>query len=465
MSHPPGPYGNILLGNLKDLRIRVLDFFAGLQQQFGDISTIRFSIRKVSYIQHPDLIHYVLQENNRNYTKSLRYEQLKYLLGNGLLTSESEFWLRQRRMIQPAFHKNTIRQLADEMVVCTDEMLEVWETKFQGKTMNAASEMMALTLQIVGKTLLNADVKAEAKNVGSALSYLLKAVNIRTRTPVLLPLWIPVPTHLKIKKSIQTINLVLDKIFEDRRKNPDDRNDLLSLLMGATYEDTGEHMGNKQLRDEVMTIFVAGHETTANALSWTLYLLSLHQDVLKKCREEILRVIGNRKPEYNDLSQLTYLTMVIEETMRLYPPAWIIGRKTIRPDKIGNYAVPSGHNILISPYALHRDKRFWPQPEKFMPERFLLDEVKKRPRNSYLPFGAGPRMCIGNNFAIMEMQIVLSMIIQKFNLLSPDNQTVFPEPLITLRPKGGVMLNISKYNSSRKETTEFKDAHTAGKKI
>jgi len=435
---PPGPFGHPVLGNLHQLRTRVLDFFSELREQYGDIATIRFSVRSVSYIQHPDFIHYVLQENNKNYTKSLRYEQLKYLLGNGLLTSEGEFWLRQRRMIQPAFHKQKLQLLTTEMASCTQQMLSKWEIEYSEKEFNLATEMMALTLQIVGKTLLNADVLSEAKNVGDSLGFLLRAVNIRTRTPVLLPLWIPIPHHQKIKSSVSTINKVLDKIFEDRRNNPSLRYDLLSMLMEARYEDTGEPMDNKQLRDEVMTIFVAGHETTANALSWTLYLLLKNSESMQKCKEELTRVLNGRTPVFDDLSQLKYLTMCIEESMRLYPPAWIIGRKTIKPDIIGKYKIPAGHNILISPYALHRDVRFWPEPLKFIPERFTPEAVKSRPKNSYLPFGAGPRMCIGNNFAIMEMQVVLAMILQNFNLGLLSEKEVLPDPLITLRPGTGI---------------------------
>jgi cytochrome P450 len=440
--HPPGPFGNILLGNLKDLRLRVLDFFSGLQEQYGDISTIRFSLRNVSYIQNPDYIQHVLQENNRNYTKSLRYEQLKYLLGNGLLTSEGEFWLRQRRMIQPAFHRHKLQLLADEMADITAKMCDSWTAEFKGKAFNAAAEMMALTLEIVGKTLLNANVRSEAAHVGTALEFLLRSVNVRTRIPVLIPLWIPLPHHLKIKNAVKTINDVLDKVFTERRKNPSDRYDLLSMLMEARYEDTGEQMNNRQLRDEVMTIFVAGHETTANALSWTLYLLALNPGELKKCRDELHAVLANRKPSFDDLQKLKYLTMVIDESLRIYPPAWIIGRKTIKPDKIGNYKIAAGHNLLISPYALHRDKRLWPEPEKFNPSRFEPEEIKKRPKFSYLPFGGGPRLCIGNNFAMMEMQIVLASILQRFDFELARNKKVEPDPLITLRPKGGMWMRI-----------------------
>ena len=441
-SHPPGPYGHPLMGNLNELRLRVLDFFCSLQQQYGDITTIRFSIRKVSYLQHPDLIQHVLQENNRNYTKSLRYEQLKYLLGNGLLTSEGEFWLRQRRMIQPAFHKQRLQLWCDDMVLCTQSTLDHWERKFTGQKVNIASEMMALTLQIVGKTLLSADVKSDAKNMADALSFLLRAVNVRTRTPILLPLWIPTAHHLKIKKSVKVINNILDKVFKDRRRNPVERYDLLSMLMESTYEDNGEHMDNRQLRDEVMTIFVAGHETTANALSWTLYLLARHPEELKKCRDEAEQVLHGEAPTFSKLRELKYLLMVIDESMRIYPPAWMIGRKTIKNDVIGNYKIAPGHNVLISPYALHRDKRYWPEPEKFRPLRFTAEEVKKRPKFAYLPYGGGPRVCIGNNFATMEIQIVLTMIIQRFHFEMIDDKEVLPDALITLRPKDGVWMKL-----------------------
>lgn len=443
---PPGPFGHPVLGNLHQLRTRVLDFFSELRGQYGDISTIRFSIRNVSYIQHPDFIHHVLQENNKNYTKSLRYEQLKYLLGNGLLTSEGEFWLRQRRMIQPAFHKQKLQLLVGEIGSCTQQMIDKWEVEFHNKPFNLATEMMALTLQIVGKTLLNADVLSEAKNVGDSLGFLLRAVNIRTRTPVLLPLWVPTPHHQKIKSAVSSINKVLDKIFDDRRIHPSSRYDMLSMLMEARYEDTGEPMDNKQLRDEVMTIFVAGHETTANALSWTLYLLMKNPESMLKCREEVAKVLNGRTPVFDDLVHLKYLTMCIDESMRIYPPAWVIGRKTIKPDVIGKYKIPAGHNILISPYALHRDERYWPEPLKFMPERFTPEAIKNRPKNSYLPFGAGPRMCIGNNFAIMEMQVVLVMILQNFNIELLSGQEVIPEPLITLRPGNGIQVKVSKQN-------------------
>jgi cytochrome P450 len=443
---PPGPFGHPLFGNLKDLKLHVLEFFSELQENYGDISTIRFSIRKVSYVQSPDFIQHILQENNRNYTKSLRYEQLKYLLGNGLLTSEGEYWLRQRRMIQPAFHKQKLMILCDEMVKCTQESIDEIAKK-NGEEINIAQEMMALTLQIVGKTLLNADVKSEAKNVGNALSFLLKAVNRRARTPVLLPLWVPTPQHIKIKKAVNEINQVLDKVFEDRRNNPSERYDLLSMMMEATYEDTGLQMENKQLRDEVMTLFVAGHETTANALSWTLYLLARYPDELEKCKKEIETVLQGANPTFEMLHELKYLSMVLEESLRMYPPAWIIGRKAIQTDEIGGYKIAPNHNVMISPYALHRDKRFWDEPNKFNPLRFLPDEVKKRPKFAYLPFGGGPRLCIGNNFAIMEMQIVLAMLIQQLNFKLVKNKKVVAEPLITLRPASGIWMKLKSRNS------------------
>jgi cytochrome P450 len=347
-------------------------------------------------------------------------------------------------MIQPAFHKNKIEKLCDEMVLYIHHTLSRWEQSTASGTvkMNISAEMMALTLGIVGKTLLNTDVGGEAKNIGEALSFLLRSVNKRTRTPVLLPVWVPVPEHLKIRKSVKRINAVLDHIFEERRKKPGQRYDLLSMLMESTYEDTGLPMDDRQLRDEVMTIFMAGHETTANALSWTFYLLASHPDVFQKLMDEIFRVTGDRDPEFSDLHSLKYLTMVIEESMRLYPPAWIIGRKSIKADVLGEYTIPPGYNILICAYALHRDKRYWHNPDQFIPERFTQEETQLRPKFSYIPFGGGPRLCIGNSFAMMEMQLAVVMVLKRFRPeLLPETDNAM-EPLITLRPEKGIILKI-----------------------
>jgi len=440
---PPGPRGHFIAGNLRDLRLRVLDFISGLRTSYGDVVIIRFAFRKVFYIQHPDLIRHVLQENYRNYTKSLRYEQFKYLLGNGLLTSEGDFWLRQRRLIQPAFHKERIRALGDDMVRCTEDMIARWETTGNQLKLNIAGEMMALTLQIVAKTLLSTDVGTSTATVGRSLSYLLRSVNRRTRTPILLPLWIPTPEHIRIKKAVKAINEVLENVFLEHQQPQTDRYDLLDMLMETRYEDSGEPMSKQQLRDEVMTLFVAGHETTANALTWTLYLLSQHESVRKKCVEEITAVCGNLPATTEQIPQLRYLTAVVEESMRLYPPAWMIGRRAIKADRIGEWEIPAGFNLLISPYAMHRDARYWTNPEKFQPERFL-DESSDRPRFAYMPFGGGPRMCIGNTFAMMEMTLVLATLIRKYKPNYDENIPPVAEPLITLRPHGELSLTMER---------------------
>lgn len=445
MPFPPGPKGHFITGNLKDLVSRVLDFISGLQEQYGDVVVIRFAFRKVFYVQHPDIIRHILQENHRNYTKSLRYEQFKYLLGDGLLTSEGEYWLRQRRLIQPAFYKERIRSLGADMVTCAEEMTARWKQMPPGTSMNVSREMMALTLDIVGKSLLSADVRADVDTVGKALGYLLHSVNRRTRTPILLPLWIPTPSHRKIKSSILAINEVLERVFAAHEKPQEGRNDLLDMLMASRYEDTGEPMNRKQLRDEVMTLFVAGHETTANALTWTLYLLSQHEDARMRCVNEIQEVTGGRSPAADDVPKLRYITAVIEESMRIYPPAWMIGRRAIQDDKLGTWTIPAGFNVLINPYAMHRDKRYWKEPEKFDPERFL-EPAPDRPKFAYLPFGGGPRMCIGNNFAMMEMVLTLAVILRNFKPIYRGKSKPVCEPLITLRPKGGMEMEMEMIN-------------------
>ncbi|HEX5003178.1 MAG TPA: cytochrome P450 [Bacteroidia bacterium] len=443
MKLPPGPRGHFVAGNLRDLRLRVLDFISGLRNEYGDVVIIRFAFRKVFYVQHPDLIRHVLQENYRNYTKSLRYEQFKYLLGNGLLTSEGDFWLRQRRLIQPAFHKDRLRALGEDMINCTEDMIRRWEAAGNSIKLNVAGEMMFLTLQIVAKTLLSANVGASTAIVGRSLSYLLHSVNRRTRTPILLPIWIPTPGHIRIKKAVKAINEVLEQVFSEHLQPRKGRYDLLDMLMETRYEDTGEPMSRQQLRDEVMTLFVAGHETTANALSWTLYLLSQHEPVRIKCVEEITAVCDHRPVASEQMHQLRYLTAVIEESMRLYPPAWMVGRRAINTDRLGDWEIPAGFNLLISPYAIHRDARYWPNPDKFQPERFL-NEAAERPRYAYMPFGGGPRMCIGNNFAMMEMTLVLATLLCKYKPLYHENTPPVAEPLITLRPRGELNLTMER---------------------
>lgn len=411
---------------------------------YGD--TIRFRIiNQTSFlVAHPDDIKHVLVDNHRNYNKRTRgMEALKEVIGQGLLTSEGDFWRRQRRIAQPAFHRDRIASFGRAMVDCADEYVDRWQ---DGDIVDVASEMMHVTLAVVARTLLSADVSTEARDIGSALTTALTIANSATSSLVEFPLYVPTPKNLRLRRAVRTLDeVVLDMIEQRRALTPEDRpDDLLTMLMGATDEETGEGMDDRQLRDEVMTIFLAGHETTANALAWTLYLLSKHPDALRQHVEEVERVIGERRPEAADMMQLPLTTQIVKESMRLYPPAWMVARCAIDDDVVGGLEVPAGSFVFTSPYLTHRHPEFWDNPEGFDPSRFTPDREKARHHFAYFPFGAGPRICIGNRFALMEAVLILARISQAVRLELVPGHPVEPEPIITLRPRHGIRMTVTR---------------------
>jgi cytochrome P450 len=434
------PKQNFFFGSALIFRKAPLNFLIKTAEEFPLLSTFRFAHLPMVFLSHPETIKHVLQTNNKNYKKGIEYEHLKPVLGEGLLTSEGDFWLRQRRLAQPAFHRDKIAHFSNQMVDCTNGILNGWKNK---KVVDVHSEMMHLALDIVGKTLLSTNVLDEANEVEKALSVSIEESYHRVQALVNLPLWLPVPRHLRYNKSRDSLDKIVAKIINDRRKSDQRYNDLLEMLMDVQDEDTGEKMSDKQLRDEIMTIFLAGHETTANALTWGLYLLSQNPEVEKKYFEEIDRVLGNRTPSLEDLRNLPYLTQIIHEILRLYPPAWILGRTALEDDIIEGQKIKKGNNIIISPYQMHRSKDFWENPNDFIPDRFTPEKMKDMHKFLYFPFGGGPRFCIGNNFALMEMQLIFAMIGQKYKLTLQTGFEVEPDPLITLRPKFGMKMNLS----------------------
>jgi len=323
-----------------------------------------------------------------------------------LVTSEG-----QRRIAQPSFHKREIASLAQTMTDCTEKMILTWQQE-KGQT-NILNEMTKLTLEIVGKTLLSTDVSGEANEVGQALTYVIKYVNDRIIHPFNLPPKLPTPKNIRFAKYNKTLYDVVMKIIKEHRSSKIQHNDMLTMLINARDEETGEGMTDQQLMDEVMTIFLAGHETTANALAWTWYLLARHDDVRKKLNMELNDVLNDKTPTIEDIPKLTYTTQIIQESMRLYPPAWIIGRRAVGMDNVGGFDIPPNSDIMIAPYIMHHHPKLWDDPEKFDPDRFSVDAAKNRDKYAYFPFGGGQRICIGNNFAMMEMQLLVAMIAQK----------------------------------------------------
>lgn len=442
--HPHGPRGRLLMGSLPERRKKPLKLYMEGALNYGDVVFYKMGPMRVYQLNNPDHIKHVLADNQKNYFKGKGYDKLFPVLGNGLLLSHGEFWHRQRRLAQPAFHRQRLAGFVETMCDSTDAMIERWkEHESSGASFDVAREMMRLTLGIVSRTLLSTDVSDAADAVGAALSRLLEEANIRTLS--VLP-WerLPLPRNSQFRKDLATLNGVVYRIIEERRKTGADAGDLLSMLMHAKDEDTGEMMNDRQLRDEVMTMFLAGHETTANLLAWTWYLLSKHPEIARRVRAEVIEVLGDRKPQFDDVPKLRYSMMVLEEALRLYPPAWVFARENHHDDVIGGYRIPAGSIIVLVPYVVHRLPNLWQNPEGFDPERFSPENAAGRHKYAYFPFGGGPRFCIGNNFALTEALVILAMVIRRYRLDLVPGQFIEPEPLITLRPKKGVKMTVSK---------------------
>jgi cytochrome P450 len=442
----PGPRGHFLVGVLPELRRDPLTLMVRLARQYGDVVRFRVGPVQVHLVTDPAGVQHVLQDNNRNYGKQTRgFQKLRLVLGQGLLTSEGDFWRRQRRIAQPGFHKDKVRRFAEQMTRATARMLERWtnrERASAGAPLDIAHEMMRLTLEIVGETLLNLDTSEDSERVGAAVTLTLGHIQRRmfAMFPVLDAL--PLPSNRRFRRAVRYMDQLVLKVITDRGASGADPGDLLSMLMQAR-DDDGEGMSVQQLRDEVMTIFAAGHETTANALAWTFYLLSLNPAVGRRLRGELREVLGGRPPRYDDLARLPYTAAVIQESLRLYPPAWVISRSAIGPDVVCGCDVPAGSIVVVSPYITHRRPTSWPNPEGFDPERFLGERSPAQHRFDYFPFGGGPRQCIGNGFALMEAQLVLATVAQQFEIHLMAGSPVVAEPLVTLRPKGGMPMQLS----------------------
>jgi cytochrome P450 len=420
-----------------------IGFLSRLAREYGDVARFRLGPETLFLLGHPDLIRDVLVTNQRNFRKGRGLERAKLLLGDGLLTSEGDFHLRQRRLVQPAFHRQRIAAYGGVMAEYAVRRSARWR---DGETLDVHQEMMALTLAIVGKTLFDADVEAEAGAIGEALSIAFETFNVAFYLPMgELLQRLPIPSTLRFRRARARLDETVYRIIAERRASGADRGDLLSmLLLSQDTEGDGGRMSDVQLRDEAMTIFLAGHETTANALTWSWYLLSRHPEAERRMHEEIDRVIGSRTAGAEDLPELPYTRMVLAESMRLYPPAWIIGRRAIEPYEAGGYRIPARALVLACQYLVHRDPRWFPDPERFDPERWTPERQAERPRFSYFPFGGGTRICIGEQFAWMEGVLLLASIAQRWRPRLEPGHPVELQPIITLRPKHGMRMRVER---------------------
>ena len=437
---PPGPARSFPFAGLLTYRRGPLPYFQNLAKQYGDISHFRIGPQQALFINHPDLIKDVLVTNHQNFMKGLVLQRAKRLLGEGLLTSEGDFHRRQRRLAQPAFHRQRVATYAAVMTEYAMRTAQRWR---DGETLDMSQEMMRLTLGIVGKTLFDADVESDSGDVGNAMSVVMELFDTLTMPFFELLQKLPLPQLRRFDSAREKLDRIIYRLIDDRRRSGIDRGDLLSMLLLAQDEEgDGGRMTDQQLRDELLTIFLAGHETTANALTWTWYLLSQHPDIEKKLHEEIDEVLGEKPAAFDDVARLKYTEMILAESMRLYPPAWAVGRLSIVDCEIGGYAVPPKTLVLMSQYVMHRDERFYPEPHVFDPLRWTAEARESRPQFSYFPFGGGPRRCIGEGFAWMEGALLIATLAQQWRMRLFANHPVALKPLITLRPKHGMRMTI-----------------------
>lgn len=440
---PPGPRSFIPGLQLLAFSRDPLEFLTNVTRRYGDVARFTNGAQDYVVINHPDYIKDVLVTHNADFMKGRGLQRAKRLLGEGLLTSEPPLHRRQRRLAQPAFHKSRIATYASMMVDYTLRMeRERWRT---GQTLDIAQEMMHLTLAIVGKTLFDTETEAEAEEVREALTATMESF-----TRFMLPFAelldrLPLPATRRFEQARARLDAIIYGMINERRGSSEDRGDLLSMLiMAQDEEEDGQGMTDEQLRDEAMTIFLAGHETTANALTWTWYLLSQHPEVEAKLHAEVDAVLNERPPGHDDLPALRYTEMVLAESMRLYPPAWILGRRALKDYEVGGFHIPAGSIVVLSPYVMHRDARYFPEPERFDPERWRTEAKEARPAFSYFPFGGGPRRCIGEGFAWMEGILVIATLARAWRMRLIPGHVVQTQPMVTLRPKHGMRMKIER---------------------
>jgi len=419
-----------------------LDFHLTLGREFGDVAYYRVGRYRVYQLNHPDLARQILVEQPEKFQKAQFVKRaFRPFAGNGLLTSDGALWRQQRKLMQPAFHHKQLAAYAEVMVGQALRTVDSWR---DGEVREIGAEMTKLTLGIVVKALFGAEVPRGGEGIGRLMATVLDASNQRINSAVQVPDWVPTPRNRRERRSLAELDLILQDMIRARRASSSEGGDLLSALLSAVDADDGTRMSDRQLRDEMMTLFLAGHETTANALAWTWYLLAQHPEVEARLREETERVLKGRAPTVADLPSLPYGDMVVREAMRLYPPAPGFAREPIEDVLIGGYVIPRGSLIIVSTYALHRDPRFFQAPESFDPERFAPGWEERIPRYAYLPFGGGPRVCIGSGFAMMEARLVLGTVVQRYRLRLEPNQEVVPAQMVTIRPKHGIRMRVSR---------------------
>ncbi|HKF39034.1 MAG TPA: cytochrome P450 [Ktedonobacteraceae bacterium] len=445
-SRPPGPRSLSPLSSVLAMQRDTMSFAVDLWHRYGDIVRFRFLFWPAFVLYHPDYVKRVLHDNHFNYNKDFfNLNAVRPIFGRGLFTNDGESWRHQRRIMQPSFHHKKLAGFGTMMTDATNSLLERWQREnIDGQPLDIPREMVRLTARIAGMALFNSDLSSDVDTVGRTFNDIGPLLMKYSNLPFP-PLSVPTPSNRRLQAGLDTLNTVVYRIIDERRKRLDEEQgtDLLSMLLAARDEDTGEGMSNQQLRDEVFTLLVAGYETTAKALTWTWYALYRNPEVEERLHAELTGVLGERAPTVEQLDALPYTRMVIQETMRLYGPTFGTTRHAIAADEIGGYHIPANSVIFTCQYCTHRHPEFWENPEEFDPERFTPERSAGRPRFAYFPFGGGPRQCIGNSFAMMEAQLVLATVVQRFRLRLVPNHRVEPHiGLGVIAPRYGLPMTL-----------------------
>jgi cytochrome P450 len=441
-THTPIPSlpGLPLLGNVFALRNDRLELLLRISHEFGDIGAFHFGPRMVPLINSPDLVRCVLVDQSAMFEKTATVRKLATpVLGNGVFLSEGEEHRQQRRLLAPLFQHRHVLSYAETMVNCTSHLQERWQ---DGETINLVDEMTYLTLQIISKVLFGADVSGEESELGKALTYVFSHFADAMTNPIHLPQSWPTPRNRRAHQALARVNTTIYHMIEERRQSSEERNDFLSTLLRSQDDEHACVLTNQQVRNEALSLFVAGHETTANALTWCWYLLSQHPEIYAQMRAESDHVLAGRLPTIADLPDLPYTLQVYKEALRLYPPIYAFTRRATSSVQLGTYRIPKGASVVISPYTLHRRSSLFPDPERFDPERFTPEREQKLPRYAYIPFGAGPHICLGMHFALLEGHLILATLAQRVVFEFAGTGLVEPEPLLTLRPRGKVVMRV-----------------------
>lgn len=443
--HPaPGPPGLPLLGSVVALhRMGQVPFYTENWRSYGDVVRFRLGPFVAHILAHPDHIHQVLATNAANYTKGPSYDKVKHFLGSGLLTSEGAPWRRQRRLMQPAFTHRAAAAFGDEMVAAIETMLAAWAgAAAVGTPLVINREMGALTLAIIGRTIFSTDFGRDVHTILAGAADATTVLNQRLATFIDLPHFLPTPANRRFKHALHQFDTFVARLIAARRREGSARHDLLDRLLAARDEDDGSAMSDQQIRDEIVTLLFAGHETTAVALTWTFYLLAQHPEVEAQLHAEVAAVLGGRPPTVADIPALTFTRLVADEAMRLYPPVWTFPRAATDADEIGGYTIPAGSLIFPTQFLTHRHPDFWEEPARFDPERFRPERAAQRHRYAYYPFGGGPRTCIGIHFALVEIVLTIAAIVQRYRLHHRPGPPIAPKSIVTLHPARDVMMTL-----------------------